>query len=86
MSDRLAAARAAWAARPEAAQEQRRQAARASARARRQIADESITVTVKIKPAHGLTPEQLAAWRSFWRAVLAGEPELPAAGEDASDA
>jgi len=58
--------------------ESRRRAARASARARRQIARESILLAIKIVPAHELSPEQLAAWRSFWRAVLAAEPELPA--------
>jgi len=57
--------------------EVRRRAAQASARARRQIAAESLFVTVRIQPAHELTPEQLAAWRSFWRAVLAAAPELP---------
>lgn len=55
----------------------RRRAARASARARRQIARESVVVTIRIQPAHKLSPEQLAAWRAFWRAVLAAEPELP---------
>lgn len=63
----------------------RQRAARASARARRQAAQETLYVTVKLVPAHELSPEQLAAWRSFWRAVLAAEPELPAAEEEASD-
>lgn len=64
----------------------RRRAARASARARRQAAQEALLVTVRIQPAHELSPEQLAAWRSFWRAILIAEPELPAAaGEEASD-
>ena len=61
--------------------ESRRRAARASARARRQIARESIVVAIKIVPAHELSAEQLAAWRSFWRAILAAAPELPAGDE-----
>lgn len=61
----------------------RRRAARASARARRQIARESIVVAIKIVPAHELSPEQLAVWRSFWRAVLAAEPDLP--GDDEAE-
>ncbi|MCM8750002.1 hypothetical protein NET02_12665 [Thermomicrobiaceae bacterium CFH 74404] len=73
---------------PEELRERKQRAARASAAARRQIADEAVTITVHIRPAHALTPEQLAAWRSFWRAILATEPELPAPdGEEAgSDA
>jgi hypothetical protein len=62
--------------------EARRRAARASARARRQAAAESVYVTIKIQPAHQLSPEQLAAWRSFWRAVLATAPEFPVANEE----
>ena len=34
-------------------------------------------LTIKLVPAHELSPEQLAVWRSFWRAVLAAAPELP---------
>lgn len=59
-----------------------RRAGAASAKARRQIADEAVTVTVHIRPAHALTPEQLAAWRQFWRAILASEPELPAPDQE----
>lgn len=66
--------------------EARRRAARASARARRQAAQEALLVTVRIQPAHELSLAQLAAWRSFWRALLAAEPELPvSAGEEAAD-
>ncbi len=61
--------------------EARRRAARASARARRQAAKEALLVTVRIVPAHELSPEQVRAWRSFWRAILASEPELPAPAE-----
>lgn len=77
--EHAARARAALAALP-AEERQRivRRAAEASGRARRQLADETVTVTIRIRPAHALTPEQLAAWRSFWRAVLTAEPELPA--------
>lgn len=60
--------------------EARRRAARASARARRQAAREALLVTIRIQPAHELSPAQLAAWRSFWRAILAD-----AAGEEAHD-
>jgi len=63
--------------------EARRRAARASARARRQAAAESVYVTIKIQPAHALSQEQLAAWRSFWRAVLATVPEIPTDDEPA---
>ena len=61
--------------------EARRRAARASARARRQAAAEAVLVTIRIQPAHLLSPEQLRAWRSFWRALLAAAPELPADDE-----
>ncbi len=80
--DRLAAARRALAElSPEELRARRSRAGRASAHARRQIATEAITVTVRIRPAHALSPEQLAAWRSFWRAVLATEPDMPGVGD-----
>ncbi len=59
---------------------------RQSGETRRQQRDESIVVQIRIIPAHRLSPAQLAAWRSFWRAILAAEPELPApTGSEAGD-
>ena len=62
-----------------------RKGGRRSGQVRRQQAAETVYITVKLQPAHELSPEQLAAWRSFWLALFAAEPELPA-GEEAADA
>lgn len=63
-----------------------RRAAQAFGCGRRQITDEAVTISIRIQPVHALTPEQLAALRSFWGAVLAAEPALPAREEVGSDA
>ncbi|ACZ38910.1 hypothetical protein [Sphaerobacter thermophilus] len=85
MSDRLSAARAALESLPPDELRARKQrAAYASRAARRQMRDEAITVT--IRPAHMLTPAQLAAWRELWRVLLAPEPESERGGEGRGDA
>jgi hypothetical protein len=62
--------------------EKRQRAAYSSREARRQQRDEAFTV--KIMPAHRLSPAQLVAWRRLWQLILRPEGEDQAVPYDAA--